>query len=1073
MILGYPVHNIRVMDHKKKHNLAILQDRLWQEASKGSLRCLLCHTVGPAPLSTPSDISPLWRSEEDYVDQILPYEPFFTWIRKAFEYKSINECAQIMDELYLSEDHKEILLNHIMGTELVRIEAILLEESEYQRHILYDNIWTLLIYAVGIKHQAFSLHNLQSLPLSTLHFLIYILKNKRDYPFFFLLYSDMNNIDLTEHHKKLIEKITSLLEEKDYILHIKTTSILSTAKKGTTGTVKNYLASGKNSLALLAWEDSIYWYTALKDILETERVLNKSYYWKETMIGLGIAYLYLGDYNSSFHYIQHLHNILSNSKDAAERAMLYQLLGTCSHHQEKWIQAEQMLRLAYESALKSQDNKTIFLIHYSFLILENDHPFLEKKEWQESLDNVLNNAINLGYHNSYIKIMMQHYRYDLAGYEARIKSAIKLAKIRKNYYRLTMAYHNFARAYEQKGKAKKVLKYYAFSLDMVSRHNIPSAMPIVNNSYGYYYLNHGQFKQSINLFMETLESLKEGELFPEIGLTLLNIGQNYLLAGYPQKGAEYFEYTLAIMESFGMLSIKNHSKAGIQILLALCYLKTNQKTRAWQLFLETQNHHWHPAWGDQEGYFINLLVHALFEWEDGNEEEARYAMKKAQSYLEEHTRIAPCLRPYFYLEYGHFNRQFKGHKGEAQRAYGQGYEICKLTGNNYYKEIFENQIRGRYAITPAYQLLGKDMSWLQKKIEKGKNATTLQRRTQEINFLTLLSDIVERQSTPQKIIHQALETLYSNFPFTAVYYHERRGENYQLVHQYSSLFNVDIYKLSHFIDDLINKDHPVFSTHMMPQHWKSLYPSDYGIISLPILFYQEIHSHILCLVPLQYYPLPKEELKILSIGTQMINQALEKVYYKNKVFELQSRFERHSKADLLTHKGNYYTLIDDLEAEIARESRQNPDMRHTFSLMAIDLDRFEYFNETFGHHVGDNLLIEFSGLLEDTVREMDKIYRLQGDEFILLIPDTYKETAQTIAHRIQRKLMRKNSFQDKIEELLEEKIIIPEKNKMSCSAGIIDSREHEFHPNVADILIKEVHDNLKLAKTKGANTVVI
>jgi diguanylate cyclase (GGDEF)-like protein len=71
-----------------------------------------------------------------------------------------------------------------------------------------------------------------------------------------------------------------------------------------------------------------------------------------------------------------------------------------------------------------------------------------------------------------------------------------------------------------------------------------------------------------------------------------------------------------------------------------------------------------------------------------------------------------------------------------------------------------------------------------------------------------------------------------------------------------------------------------------------------------------------------------------------------------------------------------------------------------FSVMVMDLDGFKRVNDTFGHHQGDAVLVEFAQAVLDEKRETDSLGRMGGDEFCLVLPETTPEAAQVLAERI-------------------------------------------------------------------------
>lgn len=72
------------------------------------------------------------------------------------------------------------------------------------------------------------------------------------------------------------------------------------------------------------------------------------------------------------------------------------------------------------------------------------------------------------------------------------------------------------------------------------------------------------------------------------------------------------------------------------------------------------------------------------------------------------------------------------------------------------------------------------------------------------------------------------------------------------------------------------------------------------------------------------------------------------------------------------------------------------------SVVMFDLDHFKQINDTYGHLVGDQVLISVAACLKENTRVGDVIARYGGDEFVLLLPDTDEESARMIAERVLR-----------------------------------------------------------------------
>lgn len=116
---------------------------------------------------------------------------------------------------------------------------------------------------------------------------------------------------------------------------------------------------------------------------------------------------------------------------------------------------------------------------------------------------------------------------------------------------------------------------------------------------------------------------------------------------------------------------------------------------------------------------------------------------------------------------------------------------------------------------------------------------------------------------------------------------------------------------------------------------------------------------------------------------------------------------RQATQDPLTDLPNRKLFNDRLHQAVMLAHRGKIGM----ALMFIDLDRFKWANDTFGHAVGDELLKEVSRRIQGLLREGDTVARLGGDEFTVILPNTVTpDDIENVAKRILAELMTPFNF---------------------------------------------------------------
>ena len=155
-----------------------------------------------------------------------------------------------------------------------------------------------------------------------------------------------------------------------------------------------------------------------------------------------------------------------------------------------------------------------------------------------------------------------------------------------------------------------------------------------------------------------------------------------------------------------------------------------------------------------------------------------------------------------------------------------------------------------------------------------------------------------------------------------------------------------------------------------------------------------------------------------------------------------------STTDELTKTGNRRYFERKLKEEISRARRYN----YPFSLVMFDIDHFKVVNDKHGHAIGDEVLIEYSKLVDSHLREADVFCRVGGEEFMIILPYTLKQDAKDIAEKLRQAI-----------EL--HKKVVP----ITMSFGVVEFEKSDDFESI----YKRVDDALYSAKGSGRNMVVV
>lgn len=247
--------------------------------------------------------------------------------------------------------------------------------------------------------------------------------------------------------------------------------------------------------------------------------------------------------------------------------------------------------------------------------------------------------------------------------------------------------------------------------------------------------------------------------------------------------------------------------------------------------------------------------------------------------------------------------------------------------------------------------------------------------------------------------------------------------------------------------------------------WSSFYCHYLIFLLLPLLlasaFQIRIHlmMGILLAVVVEMIALSAHDQNgIFHVGTQMESLLMLITYLISLVFVVIGTSLHHAElitninltnTDTLTKVKNvkaYKERIDELLSLFER-------YKTPFSMMIFDIDDFKVINDTHGHRTGDTVLVELCSLIQNNIRLTDTLFRVGGEEFVILCPNTTLNDAIDVA--------------DKVKKVVESELCVIPDQRVTISMGVSEVKRGDAE----DVLYRRVDGLLYQSKQNGKNKV--
>ena len=179
---------------------------------------------------------------------------------------------------------------------------------------------------------------------------------------------------------------------------------------------------------------------------------------------------------------------------------------------------------------------------------------------------------------------------------------------------------------------------------------------------------------------------------------------------------------------------------------------------------------------------------------------------------------------------------------------------------------------------------------------------------------------------------------------------------------------------------------------------------------------------------------------------EKVKQRTEELEASNKELKLLASVDPMTKL----YNRRYFTTSAEQVLNISQRNKT------PLSLIMFDIDDFKCVNDTYGHHIGDEVIILVANVLHEITRKSDVACRFGGEEFILLLPQTDAKGALIIAEKIREYIASKELDTDGSTKI-----------SVSVSLGVAEWNEHR--DKKFEDLVKKADGEMYRAKQSGKN----
>lgn len=1042
-------------------------------------------------------------------DMVSVFEPFLDFARNICGQLPDDEIDRLLDKCDIYSLHRSVFKSFLQSGVCVREENLLIDEVAFEQDKIASAVVEIVSHLAGDRQVIFLLNDMQYANGSSMHVVHNLIEEEKCHNIVVIATYNEAKVPLP-HMEPIWDKFYRYICDRKLV--IETSSGMLNSPKGSYNDfafseeqLDSYIVKINNLLFCLDFVQADYYLEIIYKMITVEEIDIAWEYQCEIVILYALVSIYTQDFSQALLLCGRLQELRRRTVDLELDHAYYYLMCMAYMYNGRLDEAGQYAGKCLEIAVQQQSDYDIFIAKllgvmvkmsgwHNIFFCANDIPVEAE---------VLQKAEEYHFWNHLAHIYV--YAYDnqpaLFADETRLDErlvyfnrGIEIMKELGNEYFMMEAYRNNIMIASTNGFFRTAKYYYDKCHELVrGKDEYEEAM--IYNGVGYISSAMEEYDKAFACYDRALRTFLKLEKIDYVGETLYNMAINCIMAQDYRNAYDDLELSFRIVKEMKMNSLRVCNISKLAGLLALCsYYNGNElkcaiyieKTR---LFLEhligrkeeeTECVVVHDYTTCRDDLFIYYFTYGLELAGRGKQDEALKNFELAAGCLDASAGNQFYIFGQYAVELAKLYRSMD--RAEEAGAYlSDAAAFYDRQGCKGKVEELKAQLEGGHYEAKRCGL--ELSSALRHEIDEVLRHASVYKENQEqqkrMNFLSAWQKMVEiGGKRKRELVDPALKAFIHNFNIDRLIFVKYGDDGPEELYNntgytYSSERRCRIEAFFHqnrhgFATSKINNNYT--------DYWDivSLFAQNKvcSVIGLPFYYNDTLKAVMVAYIemkdnwhsPTNRYLLDESDYAVFEFLMRQLLSSIDMLEANDKIRQMNDELNQLAVTDKLTglyNREGFYKNIS-----IMLRSNEETGLGQAVIIMYIDLDNFKYYNDTFGHGIGDIILTGMAEIFRKEVGNYGFATRYGGDEFLITVYTDDMAFVAQIAQNIYSQIEQKDGFTGAIRRKLGKNIDIPRAHRISCSIGI-SGRKTLMSEDELEKMVKEADQVLYDVKNAG------